>query len=198
MTTDRPHPSPRFHGRVPGDRPCAHAGCTEHGEFRVPGAHRPGFDGPGSYRWMCLTHVRDYNARYNFFDGMSADEILSAQRPFGGWDSNGWATETRAFSATGADAPPKWADFKDPLDALGARFRDNRQRTEDAAAGISAEQRSAYTTLGLEPGADRRAIRSAYSALVRKYHPDRNGGDRTHEKKLQAVVEAYAQLRGQG
>jgi len=34
-----------------------------------------------------------------------------------------------------------------------------------------------------------------YSDLAHRYHPDRNGGDRSHESKLQQVVEAYQMLR---
>ncbi|MFM6853660.1 MAG: J domain-containing protein [Sphingopyxis sp.] len=187
---DSPKPSARFHGRVPGERPCAHPDCAGVGEFRVPGHQLPGFDGPGHYRWMCLDHVRAFNAGYNFFDGLSADEIAAAQSPFGGWER-----ETRAFNATGADAPPRWADFKDPMDALGARFRRVRERMEDAQAGISEQDRQAFATLGIAPGADQKAVRAAYSQLVRRYHPDRNGGDRTHEKALQAVIAAYTHLK---
>lgn len=183
-------PSARFHGRVPGARDCAAAGCIEAGEFRVPGPELSGFDGPSRYRWMCLAHVREFNARYNFFDGMSAEEISAAQNPYGGWER-----ETRAFNATGADAPPRWSDFRDPMDALGARFRKVRERMADAEAGVSSEDREAFTALGLAPGADRAAIRSAYSKLVRRYHPDRNGGDRRYEKALQAVLAAYTHLK---
>ena len=43
--------------------------------------------------------------------------------------------------------------------------------------------------------ADRKALRTRYSQLVRRYHPDRNGGDRSMESKLQAVVEAYNLLK---
>ena len=137
--------------------------------------------------------MREFNAGYNFFAGMSPDEIAAAQGPYAGWER-----ETRAFAATGADEPPAWANFKDPMDALGARFRKVRQEAQDRAAGISPETRAAYRTLGLEPGADRNSIRRAYSALVRRYHPDRNGGDRSHEKALQQVVEAYQQLKRAG
>ena len=49
--------------------------------------------------------------------------------------------------------------------------------------------------LGLGIDADLRAVRGRYSELVRKFHPDRNGGDRSHERALQAVIEAYQQLR---
>jgi curved DNA-binding protein CbpA len=49
--------------------------------------------------------------------------------------------------------------------------------------------------MGLDPQADRKRLRSRYSELVRRYHPDRNGGDRSHEARLQSVVEAYQLLR---
>lgn len=121
---------------------------------------------------------------------MSPEEIVAAQSPYGGWE-----TETRAFTRSGADLPPKWADFKDPMDALGARFAGIRKEATARAAGIDPATAQAFALLGLEPGADLRAIRCAYSHGVRRYHPDRNGGDRRHEAKLQAVLEAWAHLR---
>ena len=192
-------PRDRFHGRVTGHRhDCAVPGCPEPGEFRAPrpGGRDRGPDGPGDWQWLCLDHVRAFNAGYNYFQGMTREEIERAQMPMGGWER-----ETRAFRATaGVDEPPRWADFHDPLDAISARFR---QRAADAmprqrADGkpLSPEDRDALRTLGLDHDADRKALRTRYSELVRKYHPDRNGGDRTHEKKLQGVVEAYQHLRG--
>lgn len=180
----------RFHGRVgAGDQPCAHPGCTERGEFRAPGLARPGFDGPGQWRWLCLDHVRAFNAGYNFFDGMSADEIEAAQRPFAGWER-----ETRAFAAAGAAAGPRWSDFVDPLDAINARFAEARQTRPDGRPLADADRR-ALKVLGLAADADRKAIRKRYTELVRRYHPDRNGGDRSHEKALQDVISAYTHLK---
>ena len=49
--------------------------------------------------------------------------------------------------------------------------------------------------MGLGPQTDRHELRKRYSTLVRRYHPDRNGGDRGHEARLQRVVEAYQLLR---
>lgn len=189
-------PNARFHGRVEAEgRLCAEPGCNEPGEFRAPGAApRHGFDGPGDYRWLCLDHVRAFNSGYNFFAGMTPDEIHDAQRPFAGWER-----ETRAFNATGgADRPPRWADFSDPLDAIGARFRDRMKDRAERRDGkpLSGRDREALNTLALEIDADRMALRKRYSELVRRYHPDRNGGDRSHEAKLQRVIEAYQQLKG--
>jgi hypothetical protein len=179
-----------FHGRVEGRaQTCAEPGCDAAGEFRAPGADRPGFDGPGDWRWLCLDHVRAFNSGYNYFHGMSAEEISAAQNPYGGWDR-----ETRAFAANGSPEP-RWADFADPLDAIGARFEQHRRTRKDKRE-LSEADRRRLDVLGLDLDADRRALRMRYAELVRRYHPDRNGGDRGHEKALQAVIEAYTALKG--
>ena len=182
----------RFHGRVgTKGRVCQAPGCEEPGEFRAPGERLPGFDGPGDYRWFCLDHVREFNAGYDWFEGMSPEEILRAQSPIHGWDR-----QTRAFSPTaGIDAAPRWADFSDPLEAISARARARKPTERQDGRPVTAEERRALDTMGLALDATRHDLRSRYSDLVRRYHPDRNGGDRSFEAKLQAVVEAYQLLR---
>jgi hypothetical protein len=118
---------------------------------------------------------------------MSPDEITEAQSPLSGWDR-----PSRKFAANGADPPPKWSDFTDPLDAIGTRFR--RFRDSKPSRFNRTEQR-ALSVLGLGEEADRHAVRQRYSALVRRYHPDKNGGDRSHEARLTEVIEAYQLLR---
>jgi hypothetical protein len=190
-------PNARFHGRVEAEgRVCSEPGCAEPGEFRAPPLEGTTFtgDGPPQFRWLCLDHVRAFNSGYNFFAGMSPDEIHDAQRPLAGWER-----ETRAFSATGgADRPPRWADFADPLDAIGARFRDRMADRAERKDGrpLSGNDRAALKTLDLAVDADRTMLRKRYSELVRKYHPDRNGGDRSHEEALRKVIAAYQQLKG--
>ena len=182
----------RFHGRVrDSQRACDWPGCCETGEFRAPGALAPGFDGPGDYRWFCLDHVRDFNAAYDAFRGMTPEQIWAAQSPVSGWER-----ETRAFRPTaGIDDAPRWADFPDPLEAISGRARARRPAERADGRQILPDERRALSTLGLAIDADRRDLRQRYSELVRKYHPDRNGGDRGFEAALQAVVEAYQLLR---
>ncbi|MDY7523731.1 MULTISPECIES: J domain-containing protein [unclassified Sphingomonas] len=190
----RERPAPRFHGRVEGTgRVCEEPGCDEAGEFRAPAGDSPRMsgDGPRPYRWFCLDHVRAFNARYNFFTGMSAEEIHAQQRPFAGWER-----ETRAFAHSGADVPPKWGDFSDPLDAIGARFRRAAEPARKDGRPLSEVDRRSLKVLGLAADVDRRGLRERYAELVRKYHPDRNGGDRGFEAKLQEVIAAYTQLKG--
>lgn len=181
--------SPKFHGRVEGAAAhCAVPGCAEPGEFRAP-LTAPTFDGPGKWQWLCLEHVRQHNARYNYFAGMTPDEIEAAQSPIAGWER-----QTRAFATAGAGPGPAWSDFTDPLDAISARFRPGMARP--AVDRFTAGERHALGVMGLKDDADRMALRRRYSELVRQYHPDRNGGDRGYEGKLGKVIEAYQLLKG--
>jgi hypothetical protein len=179
----------RMHGRVEGARAhCAVPGCTAAGEYKAP-LQPANFDGPGAWRFLCLDHVREHNAKYNFFEGMSPDEITRAQSPLAGWDR-----PSRTFAANGADPPPRWSDFADPLDAIAGRFGRIRERSAEPSR-FSRPERQALSVLGLGNDVDRHALRQTYSTLVRRYHPDKNGGDRSHEARLAAVIEAYQLLR---
>jgi hypothetical protein len=148
------------------------------GEFRAPRSNRlPGSD--GGWQFLCLEHVRAFNASYNFFDGLSPDEIQAAQSPLAGWERAATGKAGResfhfgdAHDLFGGDrtpaAPRRWAGFGD-AQALGA--------------------------LGLTDTATATDVRRAYKRLVRRYHPDSNEGDRGQEGKLQAVVNAYTHLK---
>ncbi len=138
---------------------------------RLPGSE-------GGWQFLCLDHVRAFNAGYNFFDGLSPDEIHEAQSPLAGWEQTASAKGRMAFSFGDshdifsadrpAPAPKRWAGFGDA---------------------------QALAVLGLGDGASAADVRRAYKRLVRRYHPDSNGGDRAQEGRLQAAVNAYTHLK---
>lgn len=188
--------SDRFHGRIDTEgRACEMPGCDEAGEFRAPGTMH-GFDGPGQYRWFCLDHVREFNSDYDWFEGMSAEQIYEAQAP-----GAGWRTESPAFRPTaGIDGMPRWSDFDDPLEAIAARANGIRscvrREVELARDGrFSRDEAQALEVMGLGLETDRGMLRRRYTELVRRFHPDRNGGDRRYEAQLGKIVEAYQLLR---
>jgi hypothetical protein len=176
-----------MHGRVEGATGrCSVPGCRSRGEYKAP-VQPANFDGPGSFTLLCLDHVREHNAKYNYFEGMSTEEITEAQSPISGWERS-----TRVFANAGADPAPSWSDFSDPLDAISARFRQSRR---EQSSRFTKSERRALSVLGLGEDASLKSVRSSYSKLVRRFHPDRNGGDRNHEKQLGEVIEAYQLLR---
>eukprot|EP00793_Prasinoderma_coloniale_P001184 PRCOL_00006175-RA len=67
-----------------------------------------------------------------------------------------------------------------------------------AAASSSASassRRDYYEELGVPRGADAAAIKKAYHALAKKYHPDANGGDAEAAARFQDVQRAYDCLK---
>jgi hypothetical protein len=132
----------------------------------------------GGWQYLCLDHVRAFNVGYNYFDGLSPDEIHAAQSPLAGWEKEAVRAGRMAFT------------FGDPH-GLFTETAAPRPPQRWAATGDA----QALGTLGLDRGATAVDIRRAYRALVRRYHPDSNGGDRTQEGKLQAVVNAFTHLK---
>jgi DnaJ domain len=175
-------------GSFPGDHPCAHPGCPEPGAYRAP-VSRPGSSflppsGPPRWQYFCLDHVRAFNAQWNWFDGMSQDEIWEAQSP-----APAWERETRAFAANAFAAGPDRA-----ADALGVLRWKAAARPQGPT--LSRDDRQALAKLGLEEGATLAQIKARYRSLARRYHPDANKGSREHEAKLQALTEAHTHLIG--
>lgn len=177
-------------GRFPGERACAHEGCDAPGEYRAP-LHRPGSAfappaGPPQWQYFCLEHVRAFNAAWNYFAGMSEAEIWAAQSPYPQWESEVSALHRHADPRRPAGA------IDDPLGVL--RWRAGTRAGAAPHPGLTADDRRALDVLGLGQGATLAEVKRRYRALVRRYHPDSNGGDRRHETRLQAVRDAHAHL----
>jgi hypothetical protein len=152
------------------------------GEFRAPLSNRVA-GSEGGWQFLCLNHVREFNAGYNFFDGLSADEIRDAQSPLAGW-------ERAAGGRTGREA----FTFGDAHDLFGGDSRRNGA-PEAPRRWAAAGDGRALEVLGLGDSATAADVRRSYKLLVRRYHPDSNAGDRSMEGKLQAVVNAYTHLK---
>jgi curved DNA-binding protein CbpA len=56
----------------------------------------------------------------------------------------------------------------------------------------------ALDALNLDTNASWDEVKQRYKDLVKKFHPDANGGDRSAEDRLKAVIKAYGQLRSSG
>src|SRR3546814_13925955 len=105
---------------------------------------------------------------------MSPEEIAAAQRPYAGWER-----ETRAFSSNAASPPPKWSDFQDPLDAIGARFKervakaraDSRMRQDGKF--LSRDDRRALDVMGLpiDRSEERRVGKECVSTCRSRWSP---------------------------
>ncbi len=181
----------------PGERPCDHAGCRAAATARAPKAR----DMPNHFYWFCAPHAAAYNKSWNWYAGMSEGEVRAAQideqttggRPTWSFKASSRDREAAAHAPRGPEGPA-WFD---PLGLFGGG---RRKVTEPAAPDrrLGKLETQALAELGLTDAADPPTVRRAYTELLKKNHPDANGGDRGSEAKLQRVIRAYKALKKAG
>jgi hypothetical protein len=171
----------------PGERACEHPGCRLAGSTRAPKSR----DLLGEHYWFCQAHAGEYNRSWNFFAGMSEDEVRARISD----DLSGGGRPTWPFKASpkSREAAGARGFFRDPFNLFAGSAQARERAARDRSLGRLEMQ--ALADLDLEPGAERPAIRARYAELVKRCHPDANGGDRSAEHKLQRVIRAYKTLR---
>jgi hypothetical protein len=185
----RVKPSEDRRTRTPDAPCCEWKGCGNTATHRAP----KGRDRENEHWRFCLDHVREYNASYNYFKGMSADAVSKYQKDAVTGHRPTWKMGTgnmpggMAFSAT------------DPLNLFrefnqGAGWRRRAEQAKPQRTVHNAE-RKALDTLGLDVGAEATEIKSRFKELVKRHHPDANGGDREFEDKLREIISAYNYLK---
>jgi len=166
----------------PSGPPCAHPGCEKIGEFKAP----RGRDYEGQFYSFCAEHVRAYNATYDYFKGMN-DEALAKYR----------ADEIVGHRPTWkmGQGTAKHVDESMFASARSARKKGVKAQTATPAPRYNTLALKALTVLELDGRASVSMIKATYKALVKKHHPDANGGDRSSEEKLREIIQAYNYLR---
>jgi len=201
--------SPLFDGiRVKPDRDrrartaaaptCEWPGCQEAATNRAPKGRGLEKD----YWNYCLAHAREYNQSYNYFAGMSPDDVLKYQkdamighRPT--WKMGQGGTGQASERSGAARFRKEQRQFDDPFDLLrGGGARQQRAAPERPVVGNA--QRKALDTMGLEPGVTAPEVKAKFKDLVKRHHPDTNGGDRSTEDRLIEIIQAYNYLKSIG
>ena len=170
-------------------RLCAIKDCPKPGTCRVPKSR----ENIGEYVWLCTSHARQHNESWDFFKGMDHSDI----------------EKFRVEAIIGHR--PTW-----PMGKRGARMRDGQSalHTNDSHAVFAEDgdepavrrperqltrlQIIALDTMHLSHSATLIEIKARYKELVKRFHPDANGGDRGAEERLKQVIKAYGVLRASG
>ena len=178
---------------------CEWAGCAQPGGYRAPkGRHRE-----GQYHNYCLDHVREYNKSYNYFAGMPDDDIIAYQRSAQTGHRPTWTMGVNDKTAAEADRLRRgrfdFADaFIDPFDVIGGTGRQERRAPEPPVRELKNVGRRSFAALDLEGSEDAAEIKARYKTLVKRLHPDANGGDRSSEDRLRQIIQAYHYLKSAG
>ena len=192
----KPDQDRRQRAELPG---CQWPRCAAPATHRAP----KGRLRASEYWQFCLEHVREYNNSYNFFAGMSDDAIAKYQKD----DVTGHRPTWKMGSLGGRRTKPSRADFpasgwaaEDPFGLFGEGRDPAKGHARPAAETrkILNAQRRALDVLGLEANAKRADIKARFKVLVKRHHPDANGGDRGSEDQLREIIQAYNYLKSAG
>lgn len=177
---------------------CHHRGCQAEGLYRAPKSR----DRLNEYYWFCLDHIREYNKAWDFYAGMDTNQIENQvrfdtvwQRPT--WPLGSWGTSAAYRRFAGIDETVFMPE--DVREAINARMNAAERRAK-AEAGrrkqrAATKEEAALAVLNLEPPVTWTEVRARYKDLVKRLHPDANGGDKSAEEQLKLVNQAYGMLK---
>jgi len=174
----------------PEERLCEAKGCVGPGNCRVSRSPQNLHE----YFWYCAAHARAHNENWDFFKGMGDEDIqkfrldaITGHRPT--WQLGKRTAKARTGTRTQNPLHDSHALFAEDGEEVTVR-RPERQLTR--------LQIMAMDTMQLPHNATLIEIKARYKELVKRFHPDANGGDRGAEERLKQVIKAYGVLRRQG
>ena len=162
---------------------CDWNNCFEIAEYKAPIEK----DNTKNYRLLCLTHVKEFNKNWNYFSGMSDQQIYD-------WLKSDmvWHKPTQSFSSSDNFFKVLWNNtLKDELDRSSFKNKFN----DINKFNFNINDIKAFGILGVSVGLKWTKIQEKFKKLVKKFHPDMNAGNKKYEDKLKIITLAYTQLK---
>ena len=156
----------------PSVRGCEHASCEAPGEFRAPKSTTQ----LREYYWLCLDHVREYNKSWDFYKGMTPEEIESSRVSDITWNRPSWPVGSWHSLLENAK-------YFDGLESFFNRAPSVPSIPKDVQNGLKALELSLPITI--------ETLKKQYKTLVKLHHPDLHAGDKKAEERLKEVNQAY-------
>lgn len=179
----RDHALERSTAAETGVRGCDWPGCAGEGLHRAPKSR----DRLQEYFWFCLDHVKVYNASWNYYAGMTDEQVEADLRRDTCWNRPTWRLggrgggRGRRFGFSAEDVVDQFGVFGE---AGPPPSRPEPQTPEDQAMLV----------LELKPPLTVPALKARYKELVKRHHPDATGGDKVSEEKFKQINQAYRTL----
>ena len=162
---------------------CDSEQCIERGEYRAPKSRVLLND----YYYFCLDHIKEYNKSWDFYKGMSVDQIENSMRSDTVWDRPSWPLKGKYNNAF--DEFNEYVDdyMINDSDKINKNYFKNKLMNES----LSSEERQAIQKLELKMPISLEKIKKNYKKLVKIFHPDVNGNNKIAEETFKQINESY-------
>ena len=158
------------------ERRCDHPGCKKAGEYRAPKDRKL-----KEYYWFCLEHVQEYNAKWNYYEGISTE--APEEEPKKRMHFKGFKSRIKYNFGY---------NIKDDFGFFGEYATDFAAMDE---VYYNEEEHRFLQIMELKPSeVSVESLKKQYKKLVKKYHPDVNQDDKTAEEKFKQLTIAYKAL----
>tara|TARA_Y100000591_G_scaffold146793_1_gene126063 strand:- start:625 stop:1221 length:597 start_codon:yes stop_codon:yes gene_type:complete len=165
-------------------RKCDKENCQEKGEFRAPKSRIL----LNQYYFFCLDHVKEYNKSWDFYRGLSVNQIETSMREDIIWNRPSWPLKGNPYKVIN-EINELYED--DPnllnLDRSYGEYFKNKIIDEK----LTSEENLALSTLELKLPLTLENIKKNYKKLVKIFHPDVNGNNKKAEDKFKEINSAY-------
>jgi len=161
---------------------CDWNNCFEIGEYKAPIEK----DNSKNYRLLCLNHVKEFNKNWNYFAGMNDEQVYNFLK-----SDMTWHKPTQSFSSSDNFFNILWNN------ALSDKFKffHEKKYFNTNNRKFSERDRDAFGIMGLESNTDWATVQKKFKTLVKKFHPDKNLGNKKYEDKLKKITLAYSHLK---
>ena len=165
---------------------CDSPKCNEKGEYRAPKSRVM----LNEYFYFCLDHIKEYNKSWDFYKGMSVEQIENSMRSDTFWDRPSWPLKN-SFKNIFDEFNEYVEDFvKNDDDKINNIYFKNKLLDES----LTIEEAKALKELDLKMPISLEKIKKNYKKLVKIFHPDVNGNNKDAEERFKQINESYKLL----
>ena len=161
---------------------CEWRNCKEFGKFKAPSEK----DNSKKFKLLCEEHIKLFNKSWDYFDGMSDDEVLNFLK-----SDVTWHRPTQKFGSPDNFFNILWNN------ALNDKFKifNEKETSHININKLCKEDKDAFNIMGLDFNADIKELQKKFKILVKKFHPDKHSGNKVYEDKLKKITMAYSHLK---
>ncbi|MFC1674161.1 J domain-containing protein [Pseudomonadota bacterium] len=172
--------------RAAHTRTCDWPGCSNEGEFRTSKSPREST----TTVWYCTDHIREHNKAWNYFEGLTDDEVEAVIKNDTVWQRPTWKLGSDQDDQAKAKAFSEGARIRDDFGVLNEDVDPRIQPTQRTFHPDTPEGK-AFALLDLSLPVTIDEVKARYKKLVKRHHPDANDGCKNAEETFKEIVQAY-------
>ena len=168
-------------------RKCDKTDCSDKGEFKAPKSRVL----LNEYYYFCLKHIKEYNKSWDFYKGLSVNQIETSMREDIIWNRPSWPLKGKPHKII-----EQINSFYANENKIFGTDDLNRDYFKNKLIDVSltTEENKALSILNLELPLTLEKIKKNYKKLVKIFHPDVNGNNKKAEEKFKEINKAYKTL----